>query len=93
MIDPSAYPHLARFFRGYLHEDFVAEHGSAPKALAAFRADLSPADRAALDTECTHMGEALQRVPFAEIRRLIGEGFRSAWNPAARAEVMALLRG
>ena len=92
MIDPEAYPHLAIFFRGYLHEDFLAEHGSARKALAAFRADLSPADRPALDAERRRLALALQQLTLVEIRRLIREDFRSAWNPATHSAVMALLR-
>lgn len=92
MIDPSAYPHLAAFFRAYLHEDFIAEHGSAPQAFAAFRADLPPVERAALDAERARLGEALQHLSLAEIRRVIREELRSAWNPASRAEVLALLR-
>jgi len=32
------YPQLRQFFQGYLHEDFVQEHGSPEAALRAFEA-------------------------------------------------------
>ncbi len=35
----SEFPELARVFSGYLHEDFVAQHGSPEAALRAFRED------------------------------------------------------
>jgi hypothetical protein len=91
MTASAAFPHLARFFRGYLHEDFVTEHGSAANALAAFRAELSPADRRALGAECEHLAEALRPMPIAAIRRLLVDEFHSAWNPATRVEVLTLL--
>jgi hypothetical protein len=41
----SDFPELRRVFSGYLHEDFLAESGSAQAALTGFWADADPDER------------------------------------------------
>ena len=42
-IRREAFPSLAAFLRGYLHEDFLEEHGSLRGAVEAFCRDASAA--------------------------------------------------
>ena len=44
---PSTYPQLEAFFGGYLHQDFVEEHGTLAGAVAAFARDASVRERRA----------------------------------------------
>ena len=48
---PSRWPALARFFRGYLHQDAGLEHRSVAAAFEQFWADASPGERDAFLAE------------------------------------------
>ena len=39
------WPYLASLFGGYLHQDFTAEHGSAPRAVQAWLTEAEPTRR------------------------------------------------
>ena len=64
-VAPSAFPALRRVFGGYLHEDVLAEHGSAEAAFRAFRAEASPADSGGFERH-----HALSRRPRADLEEL-----------------------
>ena len=89
-VSPVEFPALTAFFSGYLHEDFVPEHGTARQAARAYRADASPAERSALDEELRRLLARTEGWPLPDLRRAL-TGLGAAWHPAARADVEALL--
>ena len=89
---PADFPLLADFFRGYLHEDFHAEHGSAGAALVTYRGDLGPRDQARLDKEAATFRAAIRGMTLARVRALLAEDFRSAWCPPSAAALRSLLK-
>lgn len=90
-VDPLAYPRLVTFFRGYLHEDFVVEHGDVDGALRAFRADLPETDRAELDDERRRLGAELARCSLPMVRRVLARTFQAGWWPGSLADVRRIL--
>jgi hypothetical protein len=90
-IDRAEFPILAGFFRGYLHEDFEVEHGSAAAALETYQRDLSVAERASLREECERLLEVSRDLTLTAQRALVAEEFGAAWRPG-RGEVQTLLR-
>jgi hypothetical protein len=86
------YPTLESFCGGYLHEDFVAEYGSASKALDAFRADASPQERGALEREADLLLKAAATVPFDTVAEFIRRDLGAAWRPADLKALQRLLK-
>jgi hypothetical protein len=91
---PMEWPQLESLCDGYLHQDLVAEHGSAQQAVKAWLADASRDDAKALSSEwrtflnVTHGMDITERVEA--LRELAG----GAWAPAGELEfevVSALL--
>lgn len=89
-VSREEFPALAAFFSGYLHEDFVPEHGTAKQAAQAYRADATPAERRDMDEELRRLLARSERWPLSDLRRAITT-LGAAWHPAARADVEALL--
>jgi hypothetical protein len=85
------YPALRAFARGYLHEDFEAEHGTPRTALEAFLAAASPAERRALAREAARLGRRIVGWPVARVRELLRDELGCAWWPARASEVRVLL--
>jgi hypothetical protein len=84
------FPELRRVFEGYLHEDFVAEYGSAAAAIAAFRADADAAEARAFRDEARRFLALTSALDFAEVQRLVTR-VGSRWIPASREELESLL--
>ncbi len=83
------FPALREFFRGYLHEDFAAEHGSVEAALAAFLA-AAPADaRAAAAREARAL--LARELPPATLREFLIDGLGAAWHPRDPRKAIGLL--
>ncbi len=82
--------HLQSLSGGYLHQDFVAEHGSAAGAVRAWLADAGSDEARALSSEwrtflnLTHGMTCDQRAD--ELRRVAG----GSWAPADDAEFEAV---
>ncbi len=85
------YPALRAFARGYLHEDFEAEHGTPRAALEAFLAAATPAERRTLAREATRLGRRIAGWPVARVRELLRDELGCAWWPARASEVRSLL--
>src|SRR5215470_8368703 len=86
----SDFPELRRVFAGYLHEDFVQEHGTASAALAAFREDSNAAERRRFSKEVRAFLEQTRTLDFGEVQALIAS-LGSRWTPASRQALVALL--
>jgi len=89
-LDASRLPELRRVFEGYLHEDFVAEYGSAAAAIAAFRGDASAAEARAFHDEARRFLAATTAFDFAEVQRLVTR-LGSRWIPGSREELETVL--
>jgi len=89
-VDASRFPELRRVFEGYLHEDFVAEYGSAAAAIDAFRADASAAEARAFRDEARRFLAATKALDFAEVQRLVTRA-GSRWVPGSREELETVL--
>ena len=89
-VDPSRFPELQRVFEGYLHEDFVAEYGSAAAAIDAFRNDASAAGARAFRDEARHFLAVTSALDFPEVQRLLTR-VGSRWIPRSREELERVL--
>jgi hypothetical protein len=89
-VTPSAFPELRRVFGGYLHEDVLAEHGSADAALRAFRADASPAELRRFQKDITRFLAQTASLDLDELRRVL-YGLGCRWVPPSREALIALL--
>jgi hypothetical protein len=89
-IPAPAFPALASFGRGYLHQDFLEEHGSPEAALEAFLADASPAEARRLAREWQDFAQRVRGRPPAVVRRLLATELGTAWSPRSAARVVAL---
>jgi len=83
---------LIAFVRGYLHEDVLAEYGSAEGAAHAFAQDASEAERRLVAEALEHVGSRVQSEPAQQIGGVFRDEFRSAWMPSSGAEVLTLAR-
>ena len=89
-VTASAFPELRRVFGGYLHEDVLAEHGSAEAALDAFRADASPAELRRFGKDITRFLAQTATLDLDELRRVLSQlGCR--WVPPSREALITLL--
>lgn len=86
-ITREQFPHVAEFLRGYLHQDFEREYGSAGAALNAYLAEVSAVERQAFDDERASLSARWSGISLAAIRRALAGEFRSAWAPATRDEL------
>jgi hypothetical protein len=86
----SDFPELHRVFAGYLHEDFVAEHGSPDAALEAYWSDANDAERRRFDQESRRFLEATESLDFSDVQALI-ERLGSRWLPPSRDALVAWL--
>jgi hypothetical protein len=79
------------FFRGYLHEDFAQEYGSASEARAAFLQDCERPEQLAFRAESARLAATLTALGLPEARRVLTQVLGSAWSPASLEEIKALL--
>jgi hypothetical protein len=88
---PADLPALTAFVRGYLHEDVLAEHGSALDAATAFARDASPEERHQLVDELERIASALDASPAPRVARFFTHDLRAAWTPATVDDLRALI--
>ncbi len=88
-FDPERFPALSQFAAGYLHEDFVAEHGTAKGAREAFLSDASASERAAFGREGQRFLAEVAELSWADTRAAF-TALGAAWRPASRAALTAL---
>jgi hypothetical protein len=82
---------VVAFFRGYLHEDYALDYGSAVEARDAFLEECEPAERRAFREECARLAAAVSGMSLPDARRLLARALGSAWRPATRPDIDALL--
>jgi hypothetical protein len=88
----SRYPQLEAFLGGYLHQDFVEEHGSLAGAVAAFARDASLRERRALAREWkAFRADARHATTLASTRAAVG-ALGAAWAPRRSDDLARLDR-
>lgn len=85
------YPALAQFVAGYLHEDFVTEHGTPAGAVLAFVKDANDDERAAFRSDARRFLEAAAFGRWTEVTEAFAD-LGGAWLPQSRADLLTLLR-
>lgn len=85
----SDFPELRRFFAGYLHEDFVVEHGTPAAALRAFVADANASERQRLRDEAKRFLALMKDMEFDDAVARVDK-LGSRWVPESRAELVRL---
>jgi hypothetical protein len=88
-VKPEDFPALAQFLGGYLHQDFLLDHASAPAAARSFRADASPEEAAAVDAELDRLLALTEKWTLTQIRRF-QKSLGASWLPSSRADLEAL---
>jgi len=86
-VTAEAFPHVAAFVRGYLHEDVAQEYGSAIEARDTYLGDCSPSERRAFVEESRRLARALSELALPEATRVLVEVLGSAWRPVTRLDI------
>jgi hypothetical protein len=84
-------PALTAFARAYLHEDVIAEYGTAAGAAAAFARDADEEERRLLADDLERLASVARRWPAARLTRFFVIELASAWAPASLAELDGLM--
>jgi contact-dependent growth inhibition (CDI) system CdiI-like immunity protein len=90
VVKASDFPELRRVFAGYLHEDFVHEHGTPAHALLAFRRDADAAERERFSAEARLFLERTRLLDFDEVKALLSS-LGARWMPPSRQALVTLL--
>jgi hypothetical protein len=89
-VEASAFPELGRVFSGYLHEDVLAEAGTAGAALRTFWADADPQERRRFQHEVRRFLELTAPLDLDAMRHLVHQ-LGSRWIPPSREALVAVL--
>lgn len=84
------FPQLQEFLRGYLHEDFKEEHGSALGALDEFCYSASKREREALKRDLDAFMALIVGKPFERVRDWWTRELGSAWLPPDKKALLGL---
>lgn len=88
--------HLATLLDGYLHQDFVVEHGTAAQAVQAWLAEIDPAEALAASAEWRTFLNVTAGMSTEARARALRDVAGGAWAPATDHDfqmVSALLLG
>lgn len=91
-IDPREYAALARFLRGYLHQDAAVEYGSAQAAAQQFRKDADERETAIVHSELQRLLAETSKLSVADLNSALQQ-LGSAWQFRSRKEVGQILNG
>ena len=89
-VNVDDFPALRDFLAGYLHEDFVLEHGTPENAVRAFRADADPGELDSVQRDAARFAQAIEDWPWADARGALRR-LGAAWVPGSRSALDALL--
>ena len=89
---PGRFPMMRSLLRGYLHEDYEAEHGSAEGAVRAFCKAASAQELERLSEEWKRLSVNTANWTVAEIGALLTNDFGGAWTPESKQELARLFQ-
>ena len=87
---PSGWSHLRSVLDGYLHQDFVVEHGSASRAVEAWLAEARRGDAMAVSSEWRSFLNVTAGMDVETRARALREFAGGAWAPANVPEFEAV---
>jgi len=90
-ITRERYPALTEFLSGYLHQDFVAEHGTPAAAYQAFLADASPVEIRNLQQESRALLTATRGASWPATRDAF-LALNPGWHPPSQAVLERFLK-
>lgn len=83
---------LRHCLRGYLHEDYAAEHGDAEGAMRAFCRDATPAEVCAVRDEWQTFSQLTKGWDIGAVASLLTRELGSSWVPASGRQLAAVAR-
>lgn len=83
------YPQLEAFFCGYLHQDYLEEHGTLTGAVAAFRREARAPERRAVKKEWAALRAATDGATLKALGDTLTRGLGRGWIPRRRADLAA----
>ena len=86
-VSASRFPALRALLRGYLHEDFVADYGTAEAAVRAFSAEASPDEVSDVAREWQRFSVLTAGWTISDVRETLSRDLGTAWHPATRREL------
>ena len=89
-LEASAFPELRRVFSGYLHEDVLAEAGTAGDALRNFWQDAAPHERRRFQREVVRFLALTAPLTLNDVRDVVHQ-LGSRWIPPSREALVQLL--
>lgn len=95
-IDPREFAALREFLRGYLHQDYLQEHGSLRNAVRQFANDAEPEERAEVVRQWQKFLELTGPQPLPVVAGLVASSLGSGWvprDPDELEELTSLLQG
>ena len=87
-----AFPALAQFLSGYLHEDFMLDHKTPEGARDAFLKDANARERAAVQKDLDRFLATSETLAWTNVRADFG-ALGGAWTPKSKAALAAFARG
>lgn len=87
---PARWPHLRALLDGYLHQDFVVEHGDAGQAVQAWLSDASRDEVISASSEWRSFLNVTSGMDVAARARALRDLVGGAWDPDGREEFDAV---
>ena len=85
------FPALRAFMRGYLHEDYVDEYGTAEDAIREFRADADDDEFNQVVAEWKRFCKKAGSQSISAVKKAV-EQLGAGWVPASQADLQSLTR-
>src|SRR5882672_3895686 len=88
-FEPESYPALMEFLPAYLHEDFLAEYGSAARAFAAMVSDANGDQIRNIMEEWQALRQAFSGRTLSQVQSGLAR-LGAAWQPQSEEELRAV---
>jgi hypothetical protein len=89
-ISPADFPALRQFLRGYLHQDWKAEHDSPAQAAQQFCEDASPPECGAVAREWEAFRKQTKNLSLPAISGILSAQLGAAWDPQDPGQLEAI---
>ncbi len=89
-VTRGAYPMVATFLRGYLHQDWAMDYESPQQARDVFLDDASADEREAFTREAGRLAGVLAPLSLRDATRLLTDRLGGQWQPESLDEVRSV---
>ncbi len=90
-VTRGAFPMVATFLRGYMHQDWVIDYESPQQARDVFLADASPDERVEYAREAARLAHLVSAMPLRDVTLLLTDRLGGQWLPDSVDEVLSVL--